>query len=840
MSAKTTSTDDSSPLVIISDDNDSDNNNSDREVNDYRQNIVHRAISGHFEASLFREPNNNNNNHFDKTDYSPTRISVAARFPDTNENVLSSFEFTPTNHLYACPICGIMSDTQHDFTQHIRGHNSLNDYGNFTCQICHKVRSKCFFFFNFVSLCVKFTFIFPQKVLSCSSSLKRHVLVHTGERPYTCEQCPEKFTTNGNLRRHILIHRQREQRVGEIYDSDESTDTFGISSNDSKTINNNSIGEIGDQERKENFQSLDAPQDFSIRKRESETSNEEAKRDEFFAQLDLQNKSTPRVAPLSITDSESNKFLNDTEIEIMKMKRGGEFPCKLCVAVFPNLRALKAHNRIHLSAAAYGPFRCNVCLFSNYDKPALITHMNRHKGDRPFECAVCNYGFTLRANCERHLRNLHGKTSKDEVMQSIIYHPSERSTAGDPVKKKAKKRGKKRKICNATHDDGEAAPIDLSLPLSSLKDISVPDYIESQASRLDQSIEATIDAAYRDKNAVNFVQHRKIDRPISEKNQQISMAQRQHCSERFPNIDPARYFRMAQFYQNLMFPTPGFPVHPLFLQHSLMAHNNELKDVLPKDSPRTPMLQADLMASQNFPPPSVSNISLHTMNQAKEFQQGSSSQESQQELSSSTQRTNLLDDSGPVKMVMKNGVLVPKHKQQRYRTERPFACERCSATFTLRPNRDRHFKTQHPLYWAQQQRYNNITSPTRPQSNSTFEQVNYYTQPLKCRSETSSDYFSSTDSNMEYRSDIDNGNTFPPQLEPDLAGFENSEPKDFSVSRLVAKFILQESKRLKMSQTDSDRNNIASNALPRGTASRSQSKVNGLDAEGGHMKSVSK
>ena len=32
-----------------------------------------------------------------------------------------------------------------------------------------------------------------------------------------------------------------------------------------------------------------------------------------------------------------------------------------------------------------------------------------------------------------------------------------------------------------------------------------------------------------------------------------------------------------------------------------------------------------------------------------------------------------------VKMVIKNGVLVPKQKQRRYRTERPFGCEHCTA-----------------------------------------------------------------------------------------------------------------------------------------------------------------
>lgn len=39
------------------------------------------------------------------------------------------------------------------------------------------------------------------KALSSASSLDRHMLVHSGERPYTCVICSQTFTTNGNMHR---------------------------------------------------------------------------------------------------------------------------------------------------------------------------------------------------------------------------------------------------------------------------------------------------------------------------------------------------------------------------------------------------------------------------------------------------------------------------------------------------------------------------------------------------------------------------------------------------------------------------------------------------------------
>ena len=45
---------------------------------------------------------------------------------------------------------------------------------------------------------------------------------------------------------------------------------------------------------------------------------------------------------------------------------------------------------------------------------------------------------------------------------------------------------------------------------------------------------------------------------------------------------------------------------------------------------------------------------------------------------------NSSEEPGSYKMVIKNGVLMKKQKQRRYRTERPYGCNHCSARFTLR------------------------------------------------------------------------------------------------------------------------------------------------------------
>ena len=48
------------------------------------------------------------------------------------------------------------------------------------------------------------------KMLSSFSSLDRHMLVHSGERPFSCEVCGQTFTTNGNMHRHRRTHNVRD------------------------------------------------------------------------------------------------------------------------------------------------------------------------------------------------------------------------------------------------------------------------------------------------------------------------------------------------------------------------------------------------------------------------------------------------------------------------------------------------------------------------------------------------------------------------------------------------------------------------------------------------------
>lgn len=480
-------------------------------------------------------------------------------------------------------------------------------------------------------------------------------------------------------------------------------------------------------------------------------------------------------------EREQEESQDNFAAEFRRMKLRGEFPCRLCPAKFPNLRALKGHNRVHLSGTGPGPYQCNMCPHASLDKAALVRHMRTHNGDRPYECAVCNYAFTTKANCERHLRNRHAKVTREDVKRSIIYHPSE-DPNNDEVNSKLAREEVKRSLAFHTPEierrnesTGRETPlthftpsfiterhpvasltsskplpeiptlsqreVDHSLPRIKVKGIGqltqIPEFRppehsfkanDEHSESYDE--EVPVDLSTSDNNSCDVLDLSKKKRDVDDDEPKVTprpsfepdpvqasafektrllLAQQQRLFENsFPKIDPAYYAtQLSQLYAGAVPGLPGLPLPPSFPINpyfpSFFPHptdSQELAEIkqriqkeiirglsmsggrlvtseqetLPKQEPEEEE-QKPLPLSVSPPPPPHS--------------------ESPRPLSNS-----LIPQNDSVKMVIKNGVLMPKQKQRRYRTERPFSCSQCSARFTLRSNMERHVKQQHPQHWS--------------------------------------------------------------------------------------------------------------------------------------------
>ncbi|XP_031844536.2 uncharacterized protein LOC116432177 isoform X1 [Nomia melanderi] len=636
------------------------------------------------------------------------------------------------------------------------------------------------------------------------------------------------------------------------------------------------------------------------------TDDSQSRRDDFFAGLDLQNKSalteakegkdladiqsiisvtsgpilqnfprsdasTPesaikfsqRASSSGSSGTASSEYHEEEAqdafaAEFRKMKLKGEFPCRLCTAIFPNLRALKGHNRAHMGVAPGMPYPCNMCPYTSTDKNTLVRHLRSHNGDRPYECSLCKYAFTTKANCERHVRNRHGKLTREDIKSVLIYHPNEDSTAESversssrvtkddarktlvypadrdelqhqaqvhypsaPMEGRGEIRiieeaklhgalsmcyeagdafgrpGQAMELAQRSADDGKSAT-DARLDyakieedvesrssegsVSLVNDAKSDSHQRIQASPMnlkkssasegageDGPLDLSMDVLDLSKKSkekedgeylASQEQYGKSQKDLYSATSQLLLTEallKAGQSSSQPTSLEALYANAHLIYRNFgSFPGGvGAGILPPYLFNPHMfGQDFSMKDRLQKELVRG--LQLTSGGTLVEPPISAGGFNAYPHGRDMGAQSASEQADYAKLISSklaskpvvSRDKPEGTSSSNSVKMVIKNGVLMPKQKQRRYRTERPFTCEHCSARFTLRSNMERHIKQQHPQHWSQRPRGGHSTRGRPPASHPTLLQN--LTQPASQAAQTYPSILPKTEQSSEY------------------------------------------------------------------------------------------
>lgn len=117
--------------------------------------------------------------------------------------------------LFPCLICGKVFKFRSLLASHALIHSELRPY---SCDFCsrsfrrlsHLKRHREVVHANGERSPQSFICHICGKDKKCRSQLARHVIIHTGERPYACDLCPARFNRSGNLKQH----RKRMHSVG--------------------------------------------------------------------------------------------------------------------------------------------------------------------------------------------------------------------------------------------------------------------------------------------------------------------------------------------------------------------------------------------------------------------------------------------------------------------------------------------------------------------------------------------------------------------------------------------------------------------------------------------------
>ncbi|XP_070609672.1 myoneurin isoform X2 [Erythrolamprus reginae] len=234
-----------------------------------------------------------------------------------------------------CNTCGKVFSESSSLRRHMRIHKGVKPY---VCQLCSKAFTQC-------------------------NQLKTHVRTHTGEKPYKCDLCDKGFVQKCQLVFHSRMHHGEEKP----YKCDACNLQFATSSN----------------------------LKIHARKHSGEK---------------------PYVC-----DRCGQRFAQASTLTYHVRRHTGEKPyvCDTCGKTFAVSSSLITHSRKHTGEK---PYICGICGKSFISSGELNKHFRSHTGERPFICELCGNSYTDIKNLKKHKLKVH--SDSDNPLDSITLDTS--------------------------------------------------------------------------------------------------------------------------------------------------------------------------------------------------------------------------------------------------------------------------------------------------------------------------------------------------------------------------------------------------------------------------------